>query len=97
MITDPTGNYFASGNMFGFVSNHITNDCQGIPSNTSTFSNQLLTVIGTVNAFHMFRYQCKKIYIVDKGHVTILHPILIRHPKLMKQVLFRSVELLSSI
>ena len=92
MITDPTGNYSASSNMFGFVSNHMINDCLRIPSNTSTFSNQLLTVIGTVNAFDMFRYQCKKIYIADKRHVTILHPTLIRHPKLMTQVLFRSVQ-----
>ena len=34
----------------------------------------------------------KEIYIVDKRHVTILHSTLIRHPKLMKQVLFRSVQ-----
>ena len=87
-----TGNYFASGNMFGFVSNHMINDFLRISSNTSTFSNQLRTVIGTVNALDIFRYQCEKIYIVDKGHVTILEPILIRHPKLMKQVLFRSVQ-----
>ena len=64
MITDLTGNYSASGNMFGFVSNHMINDCLRIPSSTSTFSNQLLTVIGTVNAFDMFRVVISVIYFV---------------------------------
>ena len=64
MITDPTGNYSASGNMFGFVSNHMINDCLRIPNNTSTFSNQLLTVIGTANAFDMFRVVISVIYFV---------------------------------
>ena len=33
-----------------------------------------------------------KIYIVEKLHVTVLHPTLIRHPKLIKEVLFRCVQ-----
>ena len=64
MITDPTGNHSASGNMFGFVSNHMINDCLKIPSNTSIFSNQLLTVIGTVNAFDIFCVVISVIYFI---------------------------------
>ena len=64
MITDPTDNYSASGNMFGFVSDHMINNCLSIPSNASIFSNQLLTVIGTVNAFDMFRVVNSVIYLI---------------------------------
>ena len=60
MITDPTGNYFGSGKMFGFVSNHMINDCLRIPSNTSTFSNQLLTVLGTIMRLICFVISVKK-------------------------------------
>ena len=76
MVTDPTGNYSAGGNMFGFVSNHMINNCLRIPSNTSTFSNQLLTVIGAVNAFDMFHVVISVIYFVssiEHGGTSAIH------------------------
>ena len=64
MITDPTGNYSADGNMFGFVSNHMINNYLSVPRNSSIFSNQLLTVIGTVNALDMFRVVISVVYFI---------------------------------